>query len=290
VTPAGPAHARRGAFGSTRAVARDAARMSAPLVLKIGGRALESDGAPHELAGEIALTPGPLVLVHGGGAEVSAWCERLGIEPRFYDGLRVTDAATLEVAAAVLAGLANKRLVAVLRAAGIDAVGLAAADGGIVEARPHPDVAMLGEVAAVESVAPALLATLLAQGRVPVLASIAAWRGRLMNLNADDLAAAVAAALGARALVLLSDTPGLMLGGGRVAHLPAASLEGAIAHADVTGGMLAKLRAARAALAGGIARVHIAAWEGPGTLRALLAGAGSGTTIEAHATTEVTHG
>jgi acetylglutamate kinase len=264
--------------------------MNAPLVLKIGGRALESDGAPRELATEIALTPGPLVLVHGGGAEVSAWCQRLGIAPRFHDGLRVTDPPTLEVAAAVLAGLANKRLVAVLRAGGIDAVGLSAADGGIVEVRPHPDAATLGEVAAVESVHPTLLATLLGQGRVPVLASIAAWRGRLMNLNADDLAAAVAAALGARALVLLSDTPGLMLGGGRVAHLPAASLDGAMAHPDVKGGMLAKLHAARAAIAGGITRVHIAAWEGPGTLRALLAGAGPGTTIEAHANAEVTHG
>jgi acetylglutamate kinase len=136
-----------------------------PVVLKIGGRALEPAGvaaagaavpgagstareaatsgsatasAIGALATELATIGAPLVIVHGGGAEVSAWCGRLGVEPRFIDGLRVTDPPTLEVATAVLAGLANKRLVARLRAADLDAVGLAALDGGTVEGRAAP--------------------------------------------------------------------------------------------------------------------------------------------------------
>lgn len=245
--------------------------MSAPVVIKLGGRALETPGARRELAEALALTPGPRVLVHGGGAEVSAWCERLGLEPRFLDGLRVTDESTLEVAVAVLAGLANKRLVAALREAGLDAVGLSALDGGIATAALHPGAGHLGEVGCVHSIAPALIETLLAQGHVPVLASIAALGSRLLNINADDFAAALAAALGARVLVLLSDTPGLVLAGERVAQLKSAELETALAHPDVQGGMRPKLEAARAALAAGVARVHIAAWEGPGTLRELLA-------------------
>lgn len=286
--------------GLGRAVVRGAARVSAPVVVKIGGRALESPGALRELATGLAQVGGPRVLVHGGGAEVSAWCRRLGLKPRFLDGLRVTDPATLEVAAAVLAGLANKRLVAALREAGLDAVGLSALDGGIATAALHPDAKRLGEVGCVETVSPALIETLLAHRHVPVLASIAALGGRLLNINADDLAAALAGALGARVLVLLSDTPGLVLDGERVPCLSSAELEAALAHPDVRGGMRPKLEAARAAVAAGASRVHIAAWQGPGTLRDLLAehemrtgGHGAhapGTTIYATAAAEVAHG
>ena len=271
--------------GSVRAVVRNSGtRVSVPLVVKIGGRALELPGAAHELAADVALAAGPRVLVHGGGAEVSAWCERLGLEPRFHDGLRVTDPATLEVAAAVLAGLTNKRLVASLRAAGVDAVGLSALDGGMVTAALHAGADRLGEVGCVRSVSPALIEALLADGRVPVIASIAALGGRLLNVNADELAAAIAGALGARDLVLLSDTPGVRIEGEYLPRLSLAGLDGALAHPDVQGGMRPKLEAARAALAAGVARVHIAAWAGPGTLQALLAGAAAGTTFHTEAT------
>jgi len=258
-----------------------AAGAAATIVVKIGGRALESSGATAELGADVVALGRPTVLVHGGGAEVSAWCARLGIEPRFLDGLRVTDAPTLEVAAAVLGGLANQRLVAILREAGVDAVGVSALDGGIIEAEPHPDAARLGEVGAIATVHPELLEMLLAHGRVPVLSSIAAYRGRLLNVNADDLAAALAGALRARALMLLSDTPALMLEGGAVSHLDRAGLDAAIAHPDVRDGMTPKLIAARAALEAGVGRIHLAAWQGTGTLHALLAGAGPGTVFEA---------
>jgi acetylglutamate kinase len=273
------------------------------VVLKLGGRALEpagdpaapATGAAHAatdpaatpagdsalaaLATEIATLGAPVVIVHGGGAEVSAWCERMGVAARFVDGLRVTDPPALEVATAVLAGLANKRLVARLRAAGIDAVGLSGLDGGTIEAVPHARAAALGAVGAVFDVQPALLETLLGQGRVPVIASICDHQGELLNVNADDLAAALAGALHARALVLLSDAPGLVLDGAVVPRIDPAALPQAIERPEVKGGMRPKLIAARAALEAGVPRVHIAAWSGPGTLGAILGAGGGGTTV-----------
>lgn len=266
------------------------------LVLKLGGRALEAPAALEECAEALreASTTRPTLIVHGGGAEVTAWCARLGLETHFADGLRVTDAPTLEVAAAVLSGLANKRLVAALRARGVDAVGLSALDGGIAHARRHARASVLGEVGEIAGVDATLLTALLAAGRVPVLASLGDdGRGALLNLNADDLAAAVAAALPARVLVLLSDTPGLVLGGELARTLDEAALEGVLARADVTGGMRPKLRAARLALAAGVETVAIAAWQGPDTIAALLAGTATGTQLHAsHApdsTTEESH-
>jgi acetylglutamate kinase len=252
---------------------------AAPVVVKLGGRALEGPAATRELAAALLRSPGPAVVVHGGGSEVSRWCERMGLAPRFHDGLRVTDPATLEVAAAVLAGLANKRLVAALRAAGVDAVGLAALDGGTLAAVPHPEAPSLGEVGAVAGADPALLRRLLADGRVPVLSSLGADGERLLNLNADDVAAALAAALGASDLVLLSDAPGLVLGGALVTALAGGDVAAVLRHPEVRDGMRPKLRAAARALTGGAARAHIAAWQGPGTLAGLRAGTATCTTI-----------
>lgn len=252
---------------------------TAPVVVKLGGRSLDTPGAPGQLAEALAALPGARVLVHGGGAEVSAWLARAGIEPRFADGLRVTDAPTLEIATAVLAGLANKRLVARLRAAGLPAFGLSALDGGLLACAPHPDAARLGAVGAVTGADVTALHALLAQGLLPVVASIGQCDGALLNLNADDAACALAAALGARDLVLLSDTPGLMLGGAPVATLGPAALAAALAGDEVHGGMRPKLRAARAALAAGVGRVHIAAWDGPDALARLFEGRGAGTTL-----------
>ena len=252
-----------------------------PVVVKLGGRALEAPGASRELAADLSHLTGGCLLVHGGGAEVSGWCARLGIAPRFLDGLRVTDPDTLEVAVAVLAGLANKRLVATLRAAGVDAVGLSALDGGMVEVARHADASRLGAVGQVVAVHPQLLETLLAQGRTPVIASIGAAGEQLFNVNADDMAAGLAGALRARALLLLSDTPGLRLDGRVVSRLGANEVAAALAHPEVKDGMRPKLRAAAAAIEAGARRVVIGAWTGPGTITALLAGEGGGTTLVA---------
>jgi acetylglutamate kinase len=258
---------------------------AAPLVVKLGGRALEAAGAPRELALELAglVAEQPVVLVHGGGAEVTRWSERLGVISRFHDGLRVTDPETLEVVVAVLAGLANKRLVAALREGGVNAVGLSAADG-VAAVDLHPQASTLGEVGTVSGIDAAFLHELLDQGRVPVLASVGANSGKLLNVNADDLAAGLAAALKASMLVLLSDTPGLRLNAKLVDRVDADSIETVLAHPDVTGGMRPKLAAAAEAVRAGAARAVIAAWDGPGTLRGLRDGASGGTFVERVAT------
>jgi len=258
----------------------------APVVLKLGGRAFDTPDQLAEFTRELAAVHAPVVLVHGGGAEVSAWLERAGLPARFEAGLRVTDDATLEVATAVLAGLANKRLVAALRNANLDAVGIAALDGGILETVPHRDAARLGHVGEVASVAPALLETLLGQGRLPVIASIGAHQGALLNLNADDVAAALAAALRARTLILLSDTPGLRIQGEVQKRLGLGEALALLDHPEVEGGMRPKLAAATGAVAGGSGSAWIARWEGPGTLGALLAGTASGTFVSAQAVTQ----
>ena len=222
------------------------------------------------------------MLVHGGGAELSGWCERLGLVPRFEGELRVTDAATLEVATAVLAGLANKRWVATLRAAGVDAVGLAALDGGVCDVVGHPDAATLGEVGAVQSVNVALLDTLLRRGSVPVLASIGAHGGRLLNLNADDLAAALASALGAP-LVLLTDHTGAdnrrragAVAGSRGARSRARALRRAGRHGgEAPGGARGARRWCGTRRDRGMERTRL--------LTALVAGAGRGTVFGAAA-------
>jgi acetylglutamate kinase len=254
-------------------------------VIKLGGNALEGADAVATLATELAALEQPAIVVHGGGGEVSAWCARLGIAPRFADGLRVTDPPTLEVVTAVLGGLAHHRLVAGLRAHGVDAVGLSALDGGIAEVEPHPDAATLGAVGQVRAIRPALLEQLLAAGRLPVLASVGADRGALLNLNADELAGAVAAALHAPGLLLFSDVPGLELDGRLIDRVAARDIPGLLEHPDVRGGMRPKLRAAAAALAGGVARVHIGSWRGQGTLAAACAERALGTRLTTEAWT-----
>jgi acetylglutamate kinase len=259
---------------------------AAPVIVKLGGRALEGEAQRTAFTRELAAVRAPLVLVHGGGAEVSSWLDRAGHTPRFLDGLRVTDDPTLEIATAVLAGLANKRLVAALRHANLDAVGIAALDGGILETVPHRDAGRLGHVGEVAAVAPALLELLLAHGLIPVVASIGAHHGTLLNLNADDVAAALAPALRARMLVLLSDTPGLRIQGEVMGRLGLAEAMALLDHPEVEGGMRPKLAAATGAVAGGAGSAVIARWEGPGTLAALLRGEGSGTFVSAQAAAE----
>lgn len=260
---------------------RAGASAAGPWVLKLGGRALSAPGALTTFAASLSHVSSPTLLVHGGGAEVTDWCARLGIESRFERGLRVTDRATLDVTAAVLAGLANKRLVAALRAAGVDAVGLAALDGGVLRVEPHADRA-LGEVGVPIGADASLLHALLAAGRTPVLASLGACGERLLNVNADDAAAAIAAAVRASGLLLLSDTPGVRLGGEFVRTLDDAALDRALDSPDVSGGMVPKLAAARAAIRGGVPVVHIADWQGASTLEALMhGGEGVGTRIVA---------
>ncbi len=224
--------------------------MSEVLVIKLGGTTIAEQ---RQVLDEIAAVARhrPVVLVHGGGRRISEWLERLGVPSRFENGLRVTDAAALEVAAAVLRGVVNSELVAGLRDLGVDAVGLSGVDGGLLIAERIPG---MGLVAHVVGLRRDLLDAILVGGQVPVVAPLARdEQGIVCNVNADDVAAGIAAGLGARQLVLLTDVDGVRgPDGTRLATLTAGEAEALIESGVIAGGMVPKIRAALAALA----------WEG----------------------------
>ncbi len=186
--------------------------MSEILVVKLGGTTIADQ---QQVLAEVAAVARrrPVVLVHGGGKRITEWLERLGVPSRFEGGLRVTDAQSLEVAAAVLRGVVNSELVAGLRDLGVDAVGLSGVDGGLLVAERIPE---LGLVASVVGLRRDLLDAILVGGQVPVVAPLARDEdGIVCNVNADDAAAGIAAGLGARQLVLLTDVDGVRDADGR---------------------------------------------------------------------------
>ena len=163
------------------------------LVVKLGGTTIAEERDVLAEIAELAASR-PIVVVHGGGKRLTDWLARLGVESRFEGGLRVTDDATLEVALAVLGGVINGELVAALRGLGADAVGLRGLDGGMIHGSR---AAHLGRVIDQPIAEPGLIATLLDAGRLPVVAPIGLDEdGTICNVNADDAAAALAAALG----------------------------------------------------------------------------------------------
>ena len=217
-------------------------------VVKVGGGVLDDPRWVATFAATLA-SRGRAVLVHGGGKEVTGLQERLGLVTEWRDGLRVTSEETLTVATMVLSGLVNKRLVAALGRAGLRAVGISGEDDGLLGAEPLQGGA-LGRTGTVTSVRPALLRMLLDAGLTPVVSPISRGPGgRPLNVNADDAAVALAAALGAVRLFFLSDVPGVRLEDGLADEVASEAVEGAIASGVVTAGMAPKLRAAARAAA-----------------------------------------
>jgi acetylglutamate kinase len=205
-----------------------------------------------------------MLIVHGGGKEIASWQERLGLEPHFVEGLRVTDAQSLQVAEMVLSGLVNKRLVARLVAGGVPAVGLSGVDGGLirVERMSHP-AGDLGFVGRVVEVNPTSLEALLGQGLLPVISPISlGLDGQTYNVNADHAARAIARAVGTESLVFVSDVPGVLVEGSPLPHLGTDQVEPLIRDGVIGGGMVPKVRSALAALAGGVLTVRITNLEG----------------------------
>jgi acetylglutamate kinase len=220
------------------------------VVVKLGGTTLAEQQQVLVEVAQVARRR-PVVLVHGGGKRMTEWLERLGIQSRFENGLRVTDPAALEVAAAVLRGVVNSELVAALRDAGCDAVGLSGVDGGLLIGERLPNV---GLVATVTGVRRDLLDSLMVGGQVPVVAPLARdENGMVCNVNADDAAAGIAAGLGARQLVLMTDVDGIRdASGAKLDTITPEQAEALIADGTIRGGMVPKVRAALAAIS----------WEG----------------------------
>ena len=255
--------------------------MSEIVVVKLGGTTLSEQ---RQVLAEVATIARkrPVVLVHGGGKRMTEWLERLGVPSRFEGGLRVTDPAALEVAAAVLRGVVNSELVAALHDVGCDAVGLSGVDGGLLIGQRVPEI---GLVATVVGVRRDLLDSLLVAGQVPVVAPLARdEEGIVCNVNADDAAAGIAAGIGARQLVLMTDVDGVRNAAGeRLASISIEEAEALIADGTISGGMVPKVRAALAALAWEGAEAVIVDAAAPAALARALDDPAFGTRVSAHA-------
>jgi acetylglutamate kinase len=242
-----------------------------PLVLKLGGELLEAPAqraAIATLAASVVATR-PLVLIHGGGRAIDAELARRQIAPKKVDGLRITDAPTLDAVVAVLAGSANTDLVAALVAAGLKAVGLTGVDAGFGRAaRSAAYVSTTGAVVDLGFVGdpvdadPSLIRLLLGAGYVPVVASLGLEAGSttpsILNVNADVIACRIAAALGDCDLVIAGGTAGVLDGHGQsLTHLDIAGIDEVIATSTATAGMVAKLSSCRTALQAGVPMIRL---------------------------------
>ncbi|HEU4721057.1 MAG TPA: acetylglutamate kinase [Gemmatimonadaceae bacterium] len=229
-------------------------------VIKIGGRPQLDPALPAALASAQRAAPGSLLVVHGGGDEVSTLQRLYGVEARFAGGRRVTSALDLEIIRMALSGSANKRLVSALLDAGVAAIGLSGEDGALLTADPL-DPAQYGHVGTPSSVNTALVHQLLSAGYLPVLSPVSRSThpsmGATLNVNGDDAAAAIAAAVGAEELLLVSDVAGVLLDDRPVAALGPEDAQRLIDDGTARGGMAAKLQAALSALEGGVQRVRI---------------------------------
>ena len=254
------------------------------IVVKIGGSTLgEHDTTMRDLV-TLQRRGARVAVVHGGGKIISQWMERHGLRPRFVRGMRVTDAASMEIVTAVLAGLVNKQLVADIHRAGGKAMGLSCADGGMVRCTLQDPA--LGLVGAVSEVDAAAVTGAVDAGYVPVIAPVAAHvddgsenAGALLNVNADIIAGELAAAMGAERLTLLTDVEGvLMPGRGVISRLTARQAEGLIRSSLVGGGMTPKLQACVTAVTAG-AGAHITDGRRGGALLDSVADAPVGTRV-----------
>jgi len=237
-------------------------------VAKIGGRAQADPRFTTILRSAWNAGPGGLCVVHGGGDEISGMQRALGKKAAFVGGRRVTSEGDLDLLRMVLSGLVNKRLVNVLVAAGLPAVGISGEDGGLIGAEVI-DAASLGFAGQPVSVRTDLLRTLLGAGYLPMISPVGynttGTIGGALNVNGDDAAAAIAAALEADELLLIADVEGVLDGEGEiVSSLSVEAARRLAASGVAAGGMAAKLEAAEAALTAGVARVRVCDLAGLG--------------------------
>lgn len=233
------------------------------VVIKYGGNAMTDGALAARFAEDVVLMHQvgilPLV-VHGGGPQIGDLMERLGKEPEFRDGLRVTDAETLDIARMVLVGKVNRDIVGSINVHGPLAVGVSGEDGGLITAAArNPELGFVGDVASVD---PTLLTKLFAEGLIPVLSTIGAdASGQAYNINADTVAGAVAEAIGAEKVVYLTDVEGLYENlddkSSLIRQIKADELQHRIESGDVTGGMIPKIEACIRAVNNGVTSAHL---------------------------------
>jgi acetylglutamate kinase len=248
-------------------------------VIKYGGAAMVKEGLKDAFAEDVSLLKKvglKPVVVHGGAPEITRTLEKLGERSEFVDGMRVTDAQSLPVVEMVLSGKVNQELVALLNARNAGAVGLSGKDGRLLRAEKtvHESGRDLGQVGRVTEVNREFLRMLLDGGYVPVISPIGlADDGGSLSINADDVASAIAVALGAKKLIYLTDVPGVLESapdGDLVRQLTSADLVRRLEAGAITGGMKWKAQAILRALGGGVERVHVIDGRQPHTVIAEL--------------------
>ncbi len=254
------------------------------IVVKLGGSSMEDAKAnileDIVLLRYVGMNP---VVVHGGGPDITAWQEKLGIESRFVDGLRITDEKSIEVVKMVLTGKINPELVSALNGLGGQAVGMSGEDGPCILVKPMAgvegvDMGLVGEVAQVN---PEPITALLERNYIPVIASLGlGYDGKSYNVNADTVAAELAVALGARKLILLTDVEGVKDKSEQlISEIRAHDVTDKIDDGTITGGMIPKVKAAVRALAG-VEKAHVIDGRVPhALLLELLTAEGIGTMI-----------
>ncbi len=242
-------------------------------VIKYGGAAMVDDKLKDTFASDIVLLnfigikP---VIVHGGGPKINTIMEKMGKKPAFVQGQRITDEETVDIVEMVLGGLVNKQIVSQINRHGGSAVGLSGKDGNLIKARKKgirklspetgvPEIIDLGLVGEVEKINPSILISMDEGGFIPVIAPITAGqKSRTLNINADYVAGAIASALKAEKLILLTDVEGIKSKNGRlIPTLNLKKLAGLISDGTIAGGMLPKVQACRNALEGGVGKTHI---------------------------------
>lgn len=234
------------------------------IVIKYGGAAMKDAQLKQKVINDVVFLScvgvRPIV-VHGGGPEINTWLQKLNIEPLFKDGLRVTDATTMDIVEMVLTGRVNKELVSLINRAGACAVGLCGKDGNLIQARPinQEGVGFVGEVTNIDT---GLIESLVSNGYVPVISSVAAdENGQAYNINADTVAGEIAAALQAEKLILLTDTPGILYDyhdpSTLIKQLDIQRARDLIKSGVVSGGMIPKVSCCVRSLAQGVKAAHI---------------------------------
>lgn len=229
-------------------------------VIKYGGAVMEEERLKSSVAQDVTLLRKigiNIVVVHGGGKEITSLSSKLNIETKFVNGQRYTDENTRDVVQMVLAGSTNKDIVRRINIHGGRAVGVSGIDGGLITVNKYvkEDLGLVGEVVDVDA---SLIKNLLKEGYLPVIAPLGVDEGgTVYNVNADVAAGPIAAALGAVKLVYMTDVEGVKINGDLVSHLTQLDVEKYIADGTISGGMIPKVESALSALESGVQKVHI---------------------------------
>lgn len=235
------------------------------VVIKYGGAAMQDCSLKDKVMQDIVLMKyvgmHPIV-VHGGGPEINKLLDRLNIKSEFVDGLRITDHETMEVVEMVLGGKVNKEIVAGIEASGGKAIGLSGKDASLIIAKPVDTTGRMGFTGEVESVNPQIIETVIENGYIPVIAPIGVdSKGQSYNINADLVAAAIAVALKASKLVLLTDVPGLLRDpkdpDSLISILKVSEVDSYMKEGIIAGGMVPKVQCCVKSVTGGVGRTHI---------------------------------